>query len=185
MAQLREASGGEILEDLRKLQGRLLKLKESKSELRGAMSAEEKHASELISSLTSDRFRHIDQRHTSALIDVRTHSLANQDLDTYYRALDKALMAFHSVKMKEINETLKEYWRSVYKGADIDEIYIVSDGAIIGPSRTGSRGASEWGVAVRWCARVAEVWPLGPCFCARSTFFSLLQARSATTTTAW
>lgn len=140
MAQLREASGGEILEDLRKLQGRLLKLKESKSELRGAMSAEEKHASELISSLTSDRFRHIDQRYTSALIDVRTHSLANQDLDTYYRALDKALMAFHSVKMKEINETLKEYWRSVYKGADIDEIYIVSDGAIIGRSRRGRTG---------------------------------------------
>lgn len=135
LAQLREASGGEILDDLRKLQARLLKLKENKSELRGAMASEEKQASDIISSLTSERYRNIDQRHTNALIDVKTHSLANADLDVYYRALDKALMAFHSIKMKEINETLKEYWQSVYKGADIDEIKIVSDGAIIGKKR--------------------------------------------------
>src|SRR5438128_888827 len=32
-------------------------------------------------------------------------------------------------------QTLKDYWRSVYKGADIDEIYIVSDGAVIGNKR--------------------------------------------------
>lgn len=38
--------------------------------------------------------------------------------------------------MKEINETLKDYWRTVYKGADIDEIYIVSDGTITGTKRS-------------------------------------------------
>ncbi len=105
MAALKEAAGGELLDDLRKLQARQLKLKESRSELRGAMASEEKHAADLIKELTGERYRRIDERHTNALIDVRTHMLANADLDTYYRALDKALMSFHSIKMKEINES--------------------------------------------------------------------------------
>jgi len=135
MAALKEAAGGELLEDLRKINARALKLKEGRSELRGAIASEERQANDLIAQLSSERYRHIDQRHTNLLIDVRTNTLANNDLDTYYRALDKALMSFHSIKMKEINETLKDYWRTVYKGADIDEISIVSDGAIVGKRR--------------------------------------------------
>jgi DNA repair protein RAD50 len=112
-----------------------VKYKEKRSEMRGAMNAEAKQCEDLISSLTTDRFRHIDQRYKTKLIDVKTHVLANQDLETYHRALDKALMHFHGLKMKEINETLKDYWRTVYKGSDIDEIYIVSDGAVVGSRR--------------------------------------------------
>lgn len=167
LAQLREASGGEILDDLRKLQSRLLKLKENKSELRGAMAAEEKQASDIISSLTSERYRNIDQRHTNALIDVRTHALANADLDVYYRALDKALMAFHSIKMKEINETLKEYWQTVYKGADIDEIKIVSDGAIVGKKR-------NYNYSVRMRQGDTELDMRGRCSAGQKVLASLL-----------
>lgn len=133
--ELRAVSGGELLDDLRQLQSRLSRAKEKRSELRGSMQSEGKQCEDLITTLTSDRFRHIDHRYRTKLIDVKTHILANQDLDTYHRALDKALMTFHSLKMKEINETLKDYWRTVYKGADIDEIYIVSDGAIVGTRR--------------------------------------------------
>jgi DNA repair protein RAD50 len=109
IAALKEAAGNELVDDLRKLNARVLKLKESRSELRGAMAAEERQAAELVASLTSERYRHIDQRHTNLLIEVRTNTLANADLETYYKALDKALMSFHSIKMKEINETLKDY----------------------------------------------------------------------------
>ncbi len=48
--------------------------------------------------------------------------MANTDLETYYKALDKALMHFHAIKMREINEVLKEYWQSTYKGQDIDQV---------------------------------------------------------------
>ena len=95
-----------MLDDLRKLQARQLKLKESRSELRGSMASEEKHAADLITQLTGERYRRIDERHTNALIDVRTNVLANADLELYHKALDKALMSFHSIKMKEINESL-------------------------------------------------------------------------------
>ena len=31
-------------------------------------------------------------------------------------------MKFHSIKMQEINEVLREYWRATYSGQDIDEV---------------------------------------------------------------
>jgi len=135
LAHLRALSGGQVLDDLKKLEDKIAKLRDKRAMQRGSINSDESHAKNIIEQLASDRLRHIDRRYRTKLIDVRTTILAAADLDTYYRALDKALMHFHSIKMKEINETLKEYWRSVYKGSDIDEIYIVSDGAIIGNKR--------------------------------------------------
>jgi len=60
--------------------------------------------------------------HREKLIEVRTTTIANKDLETYYKALDEALMRFHGIKMKEINNVLKEYWRHTYRGKDIDEV---------------------------------------------------------------
>jgi DNA repair protein RAD50 len=53
--------------------------------------------------------------------------MANKDLEKFYRALDKALMEFHQMKMQEINVVLSELWRLTYKGTDIDEILIKTD----------------------------------------------------------
>jgi DNA repair protein RAD50 len=107
MAELESISGGALLDDLKSVQSKLSKLNDQRAELRGSKQSEEAQASGLISQLTSERFRHIEQRYRTKLIEVRTNTLANQDLETYYRALDKALMHYHSIKMKEINETLK------------------------------------------------------------------------------
>lgn len=57
----------------------------------------------------------------------QTMELASGDLDRYHRALDQALMAFHTLKMSTINQTIKELWQRTYQGTDIDEIEITSD----------------------------------------------------------
>lgn len=57
----------------------------------------------------------------------QTMELASSDLERYHRALDQALMAFHTLKMNSINRTIKELWQQTYKGMDIDEIEITSD----------------------------------------------------------
>ncbi|CAK9023347.1 DNA repair protein RAD50 (DNA recombination/repair protein), partial [Durusdinium trenchii] len=49
------------------------------------------------------------------------------DLGRYHSALDKALMKFHSLKMAEINKTIKELWQRVYRGRDIDYVAVRSD----------------------------------------------------------
>ena len=38
------------------------------------------------------------------------------DLSKYYKALDKAIMKFHKVKMDEINKIIRELWQQTYRG---------------------------------------------------------------------
>ncbi|PXF45529.1 DNA repair protein RAD50 [Gracilariopsis chorda] len=57
----------------------------------------------------------------------QTMELACSDLERYHRALDQALVAFHSLKMMAINRTIKELWQQTYMGTDIEEIEITSD----------------------------------------------------------
>lgn len=57
----------------------------------------------------------------------QTMELASGDLEKYHRALDQALMAFHTLKMNSINRTIKELWQQTYRGTDIDDIEIISD----------------------------------------------------------
>lgn len=61
------------------------------------------------------------------LTQLKTIELASADLEKYHRALDQALMTYHTLKMSEINKTIKELWQTTYQGTDIDYIEIVSD----------------------------------------------------------
>ena len=42
-------------------------------------------------------------------------------------ALEESLMRYHHEKMREINQTLADFWRMTYQGTDIDSIQIMSD----------------------------------------------------------
>ena len=42
-------------------------------------------------------------------------------------ALERAIMQYHSEKMSNINRSLRDLWRSTYRGNDIDHIEIVTD----------------------------------------------------------
>lgn len=67
----------------------------------------------------------------------QTMQLASNDLERYHRALDQALMAFHTLKMSSINRTIKELWQQTYRGTDIDEIEVTSDHGDGRPDGTG------------------------------------------------
>ncbi|CAN8063542.1 unnamed protein product [Agarophyton chilense] len=60
-------------------------------------------------------------------IQKQTMELASSDLERYHKALDQALVAFHTLKMQTINRTIKELWQQTYRGTDIDDIEITSD----------------------------------------------------------
>jgi DNA repair protein RAD50 len=72
-------------------------------------------------------FKDVDARYRTANIELRTTEMANEDLNKYHAALDKALMAFHSAKMAEINKVVKELWQKTYRNQDIEYIAICSD----------------------------------------------------------
>ncbi|NXU83265.1 RAD50 protein, partial [Xiphorhynchus elegans] len=77
--------------------------------------------------LREPQFRGAEDKHRDMMIVMRTTELVNRDLDLYYKALDKAIMTFHSMKMGEINKIIRELWRKIYRGQDIEYIEIRSD----------------------------------------------------------
>eukprot|EP00899_Mesostigma_viride_P026980 jgi/Mesvir1/7467/Mv19232-RA.2 len=77
--------------------------------------------------LKQPQFKNIDDRHKHQLIELKTTEMAIKDLDKYYNALDKALMAYHGNKMAEINKIIHELWQKTYQGQDIESIAIRSD----------------------------------------------------------
>jgi len=77
--------------------------------------------------LKQDKYRKVDDEHRKKLIECKTTHFAVKDLDNYYKALDRALMKFHSSKMESINRSIKELWNKTYKGPDIDGIEIHSE----------------------------------------------------------
>ncbi|XP_074147086.1 DNA repair protein RAD50 isoform X1 [Sminthopsis crassicaudata] len=77
--------------------------------------------------LREPQFSEAEEKYREMMIVMRTTELVNKDLDIYYKALDHAIMKFHSMKMEEINKIIRDLWRSTYRGQDIEYIEIRSD----------------------------------------------------------
>lgn len=71
-------------------------------------------------------YRGAHQEYRETLIKKETTNATLDDLKTYYTALDNAVVSFHAMRMKEINESVKDLWESTYRGGDIDYIEILS-----------------------------------------------------------
>jgi DNA repair protein RAD50 len=97
------------------------------SELNGQLSAQQARALEIQSILQQSKESKLQLEHRTANVKLSTSEIALEDLDKYYNAMDKALMAFHSRKMEEINSVLRDLWQTTYKNKDIDFIAIRSD----------------------------------------------------------
>ncbi|KAJ3024381.1 UNVERIFIED_CONTAM: DNA repair protein rad50 [Siphonaria sp. JEL0065] len=72
-------------------------------------------------------FADVAEKHTRQVIKLKTESLAIQDLEKYSKALENAIMKYHTMKMDEINKIIRELWCNTYKGNDIETIEIRSD----------------------------------------------------------
>ncbi|KAH9179304.1 P-loop containing nucleoside triphosphate hydrolase protein [Lactarius sanguifluus] len=67
------------------------------------------------------------KKYTDQLIRVKMSDMANNDLEKYGKALDNAIMKYHSLKMEEVNDTMRHLWNKTYQGTDIDGIRIRYD----------------------------------------------------------
>lgn len=56
-----------------------------------------------------------------------TRKQALVDLDKYMRYFENALMQFHTSCMRHINERIRQLWREIYRGGDIDHIQIKTE----------------------------------------------------------
>ncbi|CAL1713176.1 unnamed protein product [Somion occarium] len=72
-------------------------------------------------------FKDINKKYKDQLVKVKLSDMANSDLEKYAKALDNAIMKYHSLKMEEVNDTMRHLWNKTYQGTDIDGIKISSD----------------------------------------------------------
>jgi DNA repair protein RAD50 len=92
----------------------------------GELNAKDKQLTELVADFDTD-LKDAPKRYREKHVEVEITKAAVEDLARYAGALDKAIMAFHSLKMGEINRVLETLWRDTYQGTDIDTILIRSE----------------------------------------------------------
>jgi DNA repair protein RAD50 len=74
-------------------------------------------------------FKDVEENYRQELTKFKFKSLAFNDAGTYAKAIDTAIINFHSLKMKETNKIVEDLWKGTYSGTDIDTIKIRSDPA--------------------------------------------------------
>lgn len=102
-------------------------IKEKISRLQGEVSTMQAQIDGHNKDLASD-FKNIKKRYMDQLIKVKMSDMANNDLEKYAKALDSAIMKYHTLKMEEVNDIMRHLWNKTYQGTDIDGIMIRSEG---------------------------------------------------------
>jgi len=130
-AELLRELGGKDLEALRgelvAARSRAMELQKQRSFHAGELAQTQEAVRSLAADLASPLYAGVEQRHREAIIKAETAVFTVRDMGRYHSALDKALMKYHSMKMEEINKTIRDLWQRVYRGRDIDNIAIRSD----------------------------------------------------------
>ena len=104
----------DIESKLRQVTDRKNDLRAESAEAKGRVKAHEEAMKAANDQLKGAEYANIEQRLTKQLVEKKTVEMVSEDLDRYHKALDKALMSFHSSKMEEINKVVRELWQRTY-----------------------------------------------------------------------
>ncbi|KNC96521.1 rad50 [Spizellomyces punctatus DAOM BR117] len=102
------------------------RLVEERAGLVGESKQMQEQLRQLKGELSTD-YKDVEEQYRKQLVELKTEEMANHDLEKYAKALDNAIMKYHSMKMEEINKIIRELWVNTYQGSDIDTIEIRSD----------------------------------------------------------
>ncbi|VDD75135.1 unnamed protein product [Mesocestoides corti] len=75
----------------------------------------------------SEKYADAETEYMKKMYELKIAELAATDLQHFHEALDRAIMAYHTEKMDEVNELIRDLWRTTYRGNDIDYIKICSE----------------------------------------------------------
>lgn len=125
--ELADMEGQGAEEDWRGLERKKMELTKQIAGYTGQRGVLLQRANEKKAELKSSMYKDADAKYRERMIEEATTKGTLKDLQTYYNALDQAVVSFHSIRMKEINDSVKDLWESTYRGGDIDYIEILSD----------------------------------------------------------
>ncbi|SCW03099.1 LAFE_0G02916g1_1 [Lachancea fermentati] len=121
-----EAQRSEYQQQSTRLRNEFEKLSADNAGRMGEIKQLQNQIESLKSQLESD-YKDVDVQYQKEWLKLQTKSLVTDDIDVYSKALDSAIMKYHSLKMQDINRIIDELWKRTYSGTDVDTIRIKSD----------------------------------------------------------
>jgi len=125
--QLKEHGGLDLEGSTEKVRERISLLQSRVDKLQGKIAAKKQQITRNDEELATPRLFDVEEKHRKLMIETYINKKALKDLEVYSNALELALMEYHSAKMEEINDVLRDYWSTTYCGRDIEEIRIESN----------------------------------------------------------
>lgn len=103
------------------------KINEERQHLRGSLLQSEDRIKSATNEANEPKYRKAHANFNRVICKESGFKLIIDDLLKYRSALEHSLLKFHSDKMLEINERIRELWSNIYRGNDIDYILIKTD----------------------------------------------------------
>ncbi|XP_016953559.2 DNA repair protein RAD50 [Drosophila biarmipes] len=98
-----------------------------KGELLGQLGEINNQVNKLKREIDEPKFKESLKNFRKANYELMVTRLSIEDLGQHRLALEWALIQFHAEKMEKINRLIREYWRKIYRGNDIDYIQVKTD----------------------------------------------------------
>lgn len=119
-------------------------------------------------------FKDVADEYRGAVIKLRATSVANDDLAKYSRALEAAIMKYHSMKMAEVNEIIDELWKKTYSGSDVDTILIRSESEASATKSATTMGNRAYNYRVCMVKQDVELDMRGRCSAGQKVLASII-----------
>ncbi|KAK6618741.1 hypothetical protein RUM43_013132 [Polyplax serrata] len=116
-----------ILREKRKLKSKEEEITKNKAQIQGRLGEMESQMKILEKELLSKTFRNIDETFNNEYLKCEVWKAIGSDLDRYATTMEYAMMTYHKQQMTKVNAFVREYWRRIYQGNDIDYIEIQTD----------------------------------------------------------
>lgn len=120
----RDVDFGQIAEKKVRLSQEMESLIGKKTMLNGQIKATDQMIKTTRTEISQPKYRDSVKNYKKAFYENVVLTKTIEDLTTYCETLEKALTKFHSEKMEKINGVIRNLWRTIYKGNDIDYIQI-------------------------------------------------------------
>lgn len=119
-----EVDFDQISEKISRLTNEIDKLRQAQVRIEGQMKEKHTIIEDLRAQTNQPKYRDSIRNYKMAYYENTVLHKTIEDLTTYCETLEKALTKFHSDKMEKINSVIRDLWRNIYRGNDIDYIQI-------------------------------------------------------------
>ncbi|GFG30387.1 hypothetical protein Cfor_05842, partial [Coptotermes formosanus] len=159
-----------LLAEKKQLQREEETLTREKAQAEGRLKEQQVAISSLRGDLEKPIYANAERQYLEKVVKKKVMDAAANDLNSYYKATEWAMLHFHKEKMREINTIIRELWRQIYRGTDIDYIEIKTDV----PEQSSADRRSQYNYRVVQMKNDVEIDMRGRCSAGQKVLASLI-----------